>query len=383
MFSTWFGGDKDKKDEEPAGVFHEYPHPANWRETVDELYARFGADGEQIPVDMCPCGGRKATVRRFLVARKYKVDEAEKMLRDTIVWRQTVSVGNVKGVDNILKAKPRWDLLGDNRKIIPSTPFHCYSKQGFPVYIVRLGKGDGALATTAPEDCHVYCSLIRGEHLTKVIVPEAQKRYKANGGMKGMLKGKEEEAAGGAAGVAAAVAAVAAVGVAEAAADGGAPNGKKKEVAAEDDALDVMDKQVVVVDLEGIGMSALRCLYVFKVINSVAAYNYPELSKAIYILNSPSVFDYIWSAVKPLLAAHTQSKIRIFSTGPDQYKALQRILDDDDIPDYLTPQVEGQAVKGRVGCVTDFAAGCRPKGVKEMDVWIESLSEDPDKRNPD
>ena len=33
-----------------------------------------------------------------------------------------------------------------------------------------------------------------------------------------------------------------------------------------------------------------------------------------------SVFDYIWSAVKPLLAAHTQSKIRIFQTGPEQYK---------------------------------------------------------------
>jgi len=65
-------------------VFHEYLHPKNWRATVDELFARFGPAGEHTPLDMCPCGGRKATVRRFLVARKYRVDEAEQMLRDTI-----------------------------------------------------------------------------------------------------------------------------------------------------------------------------------------------------------------------------------------------------------------------------------------------------------
>jgi len=51
-----------------------------------------------------------------------------------------VAVGDVRGVDNILKAKPRWDLLRDNRAIIPSTPFHCYAKQGYPVYMLRLGK---------------------------------------------------------------------------------------------------------------------------------------------------------------------------------------------------------------------------------------------------
>ena len=69
-------------------------------------------------MDMCPCGNRKATARRFLVARKYKIDDAEKMLRDTIAWRQTVAVGDSAGVDDVLGAKPRWDLLAENRKII-------------------------------------------------------------------------------------------------------------------------------------------------------------------------------------------------------------------------------------------------------------------------
>lgn len=286
------------------------------------------------------------------------MDDAEKMIRDHLVWRQTVAVGEAKGVDNILAGKPRWDLLTDNRKIIPASPFHCYAKQGYPVYVLRIGKGDGALAATAPEECHVYCSIIRGEHLTKVIIPEASKRYKAAGGRRGQQKRMREAAR-------------------EAGETVEEP--AESELPPEDDELDIMDKQIVVIDLDGIGMSALRCLWVLKVINSVASFNYPELSKAIYVLNAPSMIEYLWAAVKPLLAPHTQSKIRIFQAGPDQYAALQQILEDEDIPDYLQPE-EG---KGRTGCVTVAEdPDHRPQGVKDMDAWIESQSEDADKKCP-
>ena len=209
----------------------------------------------------------------------------------------------------------------------------------------------------------MYCSIVRGEHLVKVIVPEAQKRHLANGGRAGQ-EARAREAAREAGDV-----------TSDAPAD-------DDSVPVEDEH-DIIDKQVVIVDLEGLGMSALRCLYVFKVINSVASYNYPELSKAIYVLNSPSVFDYLWSAVKPLLAAHTQSKIRIFQSGPEQYKALQQLFEDADIPDYLTPQVEGEQTKGRVGSVTSVEEpDFRPEGVKAMDEWIEGLSEAEDKKCP-
>jgi hypothetical protein len=228
--------------------------------------------------------------------------------------------------------------------------------------MLRLGKGDGALAASSQEECHVYCSIVRGEHLVKVVVPEAQKRHLANGGRKGM-EARMRDAAKQAGDVVS-----------------DAPDDASY---VEDDEHDIMDKQVVIVDLEGLGMSALRCLYVFKVINSVASYNYPELSKAIYVLNSPSVFDYLWSAVKPLLAAHTQSKIRIFQSGPEQYKALQQLFEDEDIPDYLTPQVEGEPTKGRAGSVTSVEEpDFRPEGVKQMDEWIENLSEAEDKKCP-
>lgn len=365
MFGAWFGGEeKDSKAAAPSNgaVFHEYPHPENWRDTVDELFGRFGPEGREIPLDMCPCGNRKATVRRFLVARKYKVDDAEKMIRDAITWRQTVAVGGSAGVDDVLSARPRWDLLAENRKIIPASPFHGYTKQGYPVYMLRLGKGDGALAASSQEECHLYCSIIRGEHLVKVVVPEAQKRHVENGGKRGMDSRARR-----------------------AASEAGETLTDAPDAASylENDEHDIMDKQVVIVDLEGLGMSALRCLYVFKVINSVASYNYPELSKAIYVLNSPSVFDYLWSAVKPLLAAHTQSKIRIFQNGPEQYKALQLLFEDADIPDYLTPQVAGEPARGKKGSVTVVEdPEFRPEGVKAMDEWVESVSEAEDKKCP-
>jgi hypothetical protein len=67
---------------------------------------------------------------------------------------QTVTIGGISGVRNIILSKPRWDLLSMNRKIIPATPFSMLHKAGFPVYALRLGKGDGSLATSAPEECH-------------------------------------------------------------------------------------------------------------------------------------------------------------------------------------------------------------------------------------
>ena len=124
-----------------ARCFMSIPTPENWRGLVNELVARFGPDGKEIPQDMCPCGNRKATARRFLVARKYNVDAAEKMLRDTLVWRQTVAVGEVSGVENVLHAKPRWELLADNRKIIPSFALPLLHQAGLPSLHVASRSG--------------------------------------------------------------------------------------------------------------------------------------------------------------------------------------------------------------------------------------------------
>jgi len=330
--SGWFGASSEPVDAstaatEDGALFHEFPHPEDWRERVEELMGRFGAEGIEIPSEMCPMGDRRATVRRFLVARKYSLDDAEAALREAMEWRTSVRIGDRVGVGEILSGEPRMDLLGDNRKIMCGTPFLCYTKQGFPVYLLRLGKGDAALATTAIEETHIYATIVRGEHLVKSVIPEATARAK-----KLIAAGVEQEAAN-----------------------------------ADYDGL--VDKQVVIIDLEGVGISALRCLFVLKTINSVASHNYPELSKAIYVVNAPSAFDYLWSAVKPLLAVHTQHKIKIFSQPEQQYAALQKLMEDADIPDFLVPEGKTPGQKNTVTTVDGFV----PETVKEMDEWLKSL----------
>lgn len=319
---------RSRRETDPTKLFHEFPHPENWKSIVDELAGRFGDGAKDVPEGMCPLGDRRATLRRFLVARKYSVDDAEAALREAIEWRKTVKIGDCVGIDAILAKEPRWDLLADNRKIMTGTPFLCYTKQGFPVYLLRLGKGDSALTTSASEETHVYSTIVRGEHLIQSIIPEATARAK-----KLAAEGKIQEAA-----------------------------------CADHDGL--VDKQVVIIDLEGVGMTALRALYVLKTINSVASHNYPELSKAIYVVNAPSAFDYLWSAVKPLLAVHTQHKIKIFSEREQQYSGLQRLLEDEDIPDFLVPEGHTHGAKDTVTTVDGFL----PDTVKQMDEWLKSLS---------
>jgi hypothetical protein len=54
-----------------------------------------------------------------------------------------------------------------------------------------------------------------------------------------------------------------------------------------------------------------------------------------------------------------------------------------DIPDYLTPKVDGEPQKGKPGSVTSVEdPAFRPEGVKAMDDWIEGLSQAGDKKCP-
>ena len=131
---------------------------------------------------------------------------------------------------------------------------------------------------------------------------------------------------------------------------------------------------MVLLDLKDVGLSAMKCLYVFKIVNSTASHNFPELSKAIYVLNAPTVFDYLYAAVKPFLAAHTQHKVKVFSDPKLQYEALQKLLEDKDIPDFLVPSED--LVPGRHAGFTDGAVtnqlgeGYLPETVKKQNEWI-------------
>jgi len=339
MGSSSAGDDGEDERVDPTKLFHEYPHPPDWQERVREVLENLKRTNTEIPLKMCPMGDVEATCRRFLVARRYNVEAAELMMRKAIEFRASVQIGDVKGVENILKAPPRWDLLELARKILPNTPFHCYTKQGYPVYLLRIGKGDSSLALEVPDEVHVYSTLIRGEHLMQSIIPEATENVKK------LVEGKTKE---------------------EIKEDFCAVNQDTKS--------QMVDKQVVLLDLKDVGLSAMKCLYVFKIVNSTASHNYPELSKAIYVLNAPTAFDYLYAAVKPFLAVHTQHKVKVFSDPKLQYEALQKVLKDEDIPDFLVPSED--VVPGRHNGFTDgtvtnqLGDGYIPETVKKQNEWI-------------
>jgi len=64
-------------------------------------------------------------------------------------------------------------------------------------------------------------------------------------------------------------------------------------------------------------------------------------------------------------------------------KMIFQTIFEDDIPDHLIPQDYVRKVQSKPGCVTesDFP-GYRPKGAKDMDLWIESMSQDLSKECP-
>jgi hypothetical protein len=336
--NTTEGGESTERVD-PTKLFHEFPHPQDWHERVREVLENLKKTNTEVPSKMCPLGDVEATCRRFLVARRYNVEAAELMMRKAIEFRNSVRIGDAVGVENILKAAPRWDLLELSRKILPNTPFHCYTKQGYPVYLLRIGKGDSSLALEVSDEVHVYSTIIRGEHLMRSIIPEATENAKR------LVEGKTKE---------------------EIKEDFCAVNQDTKS--------QMVDKQVVLLDLKDVGLSAMKCLYVFKIVNSTASHNYPELSKAIYVLNAPTAFDYLYAAVKPFLAVHTQHKVKVFSDPKLQYEALQKLLKDEDIPDFLVPSED--VVPGRHNGFTDgtvtnqMGDGYMPETVKKQNEWI-------------
>ena len=54
---------------------------------------------------------------------------------------------------------------------------------------------------------------------------------------------------------------------------------------------------------------------------------FPELLGAMFIINTPGLFSYVWKAFAPLLDPRTTDKIKIFSKQKDWQPALLQIVD--------------------------------------------------------
>ena len=50
--------------------------------------------------------------------------------------------------------------------------------------------------------------------------------------------------------------------------------------------------------------------------------NYPETLKTCYVVNASRVFQMLYSIVKPMLTARTLSKLQVFGSNEEQWKAV-------------------------------------------------------------
>jgi hypothetical protein len=92
-------------------------------------------------------------------------------------------------------------------------------------------------------------------------------------------------------------------------------------------------RAVVIVDLEGLSMSHIYNISVIKKIASIGPANYPEVTCGVFIIKAPMIFTAAWKIIRPMLPAHTQSKVNIL--GSDFMSAVQDKVSDEHLPTFL------------------------------------------------
>lgn len=93
--------------------------------------------------------------------------------------------------------------------------------------------------------------------------------------------------------------------------------------------------------------------------------NYPETLGKTLIINAPSMFAVLFKAVKPMLDARTQAKIKVCSSS--YLSELRKYVDDENIPSYLGGRIISVGVwelhqtirKGFMPWALCIAASCR------------------------
>ena len=55
---------------DPTKLFHEYPHPSDWRDRVKEVLENLRKTNTAVPPNMCPMGGRRGDVQTIFSGQK-------------------------------------------------------------------------------------------------------------------------------------------------------------------------------------------------------------------------------------------------------------------------------------------------------------------------
>lgn len=90
-----------------------------------------------------------------------------------------------------------------------------------------------------------------------------------------------------------------------------------------------------IIDLKGCSFQSLTqevYVYIKNIINIGNTY-YPETIYKMFIINTPFVFNTVWSLIKPLIPKRTREKIHILKTGEENI--LYEFIDRDKLPENM------------------------------------------------
>ncbi|KAI8487356.1 hypothetical protein Bbelb_348250 [Branchiostoma belcheri] len=245
-----------------------------------------------------PLVPKDSHILRFLRARDFNLEEARKMLCNSLAWRKQHQV----------------DLILDTWK--PPTPlvdyfaggWHYYDREGRPLFILRLGQMDvkGLLKACGEEAILRHILSVNEEGLRR-----CEEATKARGYP---IRWSEERA--------------------EAKKDThtGTHSNATKNITSR------RSTWTCVVDLEGLSMRHLwrpGVKALLRFIEVVEA-NYPETMGRLLIVRAPRVFPVLWTLVSPFIDENTRKKFLIYG-GNDYLESggLADYIDPEYIPDFL------------------------------------------------
>ena len=102
---------------------------------------------------------------------------------------------------------------------------------------------------------------------------------------------------------------------------------------------------LMVIDMKGLGLSALRHVSLVKRIAKIGPQSYPEIMKTVVVLNAPSVISHFWHFMGPILPPNTRSKVHIPSKS--QVKPLLDELIEGGfarLPKFLGGELTGESI---------------------------------------
>lgn len=238
--------------------------PSVVSERIAALDRRLADAGVEIAPQMLGCGTRETMLERFLLARDCKVEDALKMVKDSVQWR------TANAVDASLDEPLPVDQAQIIGKLYPS--YFCgFDKMGNIIYLEHTAAIDfKKIYKTCGEDAMIKAHIQLQEFQNKVMYGAATKR------------------AGG----------------------------------------ELRMKMTNIMDMRGLSISMLTSIVqkLAKAVSKINQDNYPEGLYQSYIINPPLAFQFAWGVIKPFLHANTVRKVKVLGSGRSMYRELREAL---------------------------------------------------------